>query len=114
MECHVCQRVARALHPNGGLRVPKYYDTIDRRSVNLGSWKELKENKNCPTCSSVADFLKNEMKKNGSDSAAAEYQFRLLDDCLGDYISLRLQSRDQSSLLGLNIRALEKGYSKQL
>lgn len=114
MECHLCQRVARALHPSGGLRVPKYYDTLNRRSVNSGSWEELKERKNCPTCSSVADFFKNEMKNNESDSAAVEYQFRLWDSCLGDYISLRLQSRDQSSLLDLHICALANGYSNRV
>lgn len=54
------------------------------------------------------------MKDNGSDSAAAQYEFCLWDACLGEYISLRLQSRDQSSLPDFDIRALTNEYSNRV
>lgn len=116
MECHLCQRVARALHPSGGFRVPKFYDTIGHRLINLGSWKELTENKSCPTCSVVADLFRNQMKIHGSNSEAAEYEFKLWDRPVCDDISFILQFRDQSSLSGLHfyINALANGYSNRV
>lgn len=108
MECHLCQRIAKALHPSGGFRVPRYYDTDGRRFVELSSWKELRENERCPTCSTIADSL---MKINGSDIEAAECQFWLSDFCGGDYVRFELDSRDQNFNFKLPIYPLAKGYS---
>ena len=111
MDCRLCQRVARALHPNGGFRVPKYYNTKNRRWVNLGSWKELRENEGCPTCLFIANFFVNETKNDVSDFEARDYQFWLLDIFEGKFISLTLQSNDQNSLPELGIYSLAKGSS---
>ena len=114
MECHLCQRVARALHPTGGFRVPRYYDTEGRRFVKLSSWKELRENESCPTCSSVADFFKNEFQDIESDIEAAECQFWLSDSYGGDFVHYELVSRDQKIDFRLYINPFAEGYSNSV
>ena len=114
MECHLCQRVARALQPSGGFRVPKHYNTENKRWVNLGSWKELRGNAGCPTCLFIAKFFMNDTKNDRFDYEAGEYQFWLHDIFEGRFISLTLQSSDQNSLPELNIYSLAKGYSYEI
>lgn len=108
MECHLCQRVAKALHSSGGFRVPRFYNTNGARHVKLSSWKELRENESCPTCSFIADSL---MKENGSDIEAAECQFWLSDLWGGDFVRFKLISRDQNFDFNLPIYPLAKDYS---
>ncbi len=108
MECHLCQRIAKALHPSGGFRVPRYYDKNGRRFVDLSSWKELRENESCPTCSSIADSL---MKIHGSDIEAAECQIWLSDSWGGDSVTFELDSRVQNFETTLPIYPLAKDYS---
>ena len=78
-QCQLCQRVARALHPDYGYRVPKYYDTRHRRFVRVCSWQEILRNENCPTCSRVAELLSIELQSHGGDPRSAEYDFSLYD-----------------------------------
>ncbi len=114
MECHLCQRIAKALHPRGGFRVPRYYNTEGMRSVKLSSWKELRENESCPTCSSIADSLKEKLKNNESDDEAAERHFRLLDCWGGDFVHLGFFAEDPESDLDLIIYPLTKEYSDRV
>ena len=78
-QCQLCQRVARAVRPDFGYRVPKYYDTLDRRFVRVCSWQEILRNENCPTCSRVAELLSIELQSHGGDPRSAEYDFSLYD-----------------------------------
>ena len=78
-QCQLCQRVARALHPDYGYRVPKFYDTQDRRFVRVCSWQEILRNENCPTCSRVAELLSIELQSHGGDPRSAKYDFSLYD-----------------------------------
>lgn len=111
MECHLCQRIAKALHPRGGFRVPRYYNTDERRFVKLSSWKELRENESCSTCSSIADYFKKELKDNEPNNKAAESEFWLSDSWGGDHVQFELDSRDQNFDFHLTIYPLAKGYS---
>ena len=114
MECHLCQRIARALHPSGGFRVPRYYDTEERRFVELSSWKELRENESCPTCSSIADYFKNELKDNEPNNKAAECEFLLRDFWGGDSVELALVSTGASLDFDFTIYPLAEGYSNSV
>ena len=78
-QCQLCQRVARAVQPDFGYRVPKYYDTLDRRFVRVCSWQEILRNENCPTCSRVGELLSIELQSHGGDPRSAEYDFSLYD-----------------------------------
>ena len=103
MQCKVCQQVARALNPESGYRVPKFYDVNDNRFVRLSSWKELRENLDCPTCSRIAV---------GCDPTFEEYEFYLWDSSLSP--SLRLQSESQSFWPIITICPLVEGTSEHV
>ena len=111
-QCRLCQRVARALHPKFGYRVPKYYDIRSRRFVELGSWKEIQENPNCPTCSLIVRSFNTEFQQYGCDPRLAEYQFGL-DDYSGTLLSLVLTSESQTFKPHLPINPLSTDSSER-
>lgn len=113
MQCQLCQRVARALHPNSGYRVPKYYDTRRRRFVELGSWEEIQRNQSCPTCSRIADLFNVEFQINGCDPRSAKYQFWLFDFS-SKYLDLRLESESQAFWPSFTINPLSRGSSDRV
>ena len=112
MQCKVCQQVARALNPESGYRVPKFYDVNDNRFVRLSSWKELRENLDCPTCSRIAALFSTDLLKNGCDPTFEEYEFYLWDSNLSP--SLRLQSESQSFWPIITICPLVEGTSEHV
>ncbi|CAF9929904.1 hypothetical protein IMSHALPRED_008034 [Imshaugia aleurites] len=114
MQCRLCQRVARALSPVSGYRVPKYYDTWEQRSVKLGSWQELQENQSCPTCSLIAVLFNTEFEKHGSNPKSVDYEFYLWDvaNSLMTGISLRLESESDTFWPLLTINPLSEGFSE--
>lgn len=116
MQCKVCQQVARALNPEFGYRVPKSYDVNGNRFVRLSSWKELRENLDCPTCSRIAALIGTDLLKNGCDSTFEEYQFYLWDSNLSQNLSqsLRLQSESHSFWPNITIRLLVEGTSNHI
>ena len=113
MQCKVCQQVTRALNPESGYRVPKCYDVNDNRFVRLNSWKELRENLDCPTCSRIAALFSTDLLKNGCDSTFEEYEFYLWDSSLSPQ-SLRLQAESQSFWPNITIRPLAEGISEHV
>ena len=90
-QCQLCQRVARALHPDFGYRVPKYYEE-GRRDVKLGSWGEILRNENCPTCSRIAELFNTKFQSHGNNPRSAEYEFWLYDYS-STYLRLTLESK---------------------
>ena len=78
-QCQICQRVARALHPDSGYRVPKYYDSLGYRNVHLASWEELLRNQDCPTCLRVTEHFSVKFQGHGSWPRSWKYQYRLSD-----------------------------------
>ena len=76
MQCQLCQRVARALHPDSGYREPKYDNS---RLVPLGSWGDILRNEHCPTCSCIAELYNTQTQNSGKILNAAEDEFRLLE-----------------------------------
>lgn len=107
MQCKICQQVARALNPTFGYRVPKFYDVNDNRFVRLSSWKELRENLDCPTCSRIAALFRTDLPQYGCDSIFEEYEYYLWDSSL--FQSLRLRSESQSFWPNISIRPLAEG-----
>ena len=113
MSCQLCQRIATALHPSSGYRVPRYYDTQDRRFVELGSWEELQGNRGCTTCSRIALLFEAEAEKNGSDLEAGEYRFWLFDFS-GTHLCLRLESEVHKFWPSIHISPLAPGSSDRV
>ena len=109
-QCKLCQRVARALHPDFGYRVPKYYDALGRRSVTLGSWGEILRNENCLTCSRVAELFNIMFQDVESDPRSAEDGFGLFD-VAGSLIFLRLKSDHTTYERWISIKPLDRGNS---
>ena len=115
-QCQLCQRVARALHPDSGYRVPKYYDSTGHRTVKLGSWEELLRNQDCPMCLGLAGHFSVDFQGGGSWPRSWEYEY-----WLSDYSSTNLQLFLESvSKVGpsstlensISIRPLARGTSE--
>ena len=68
-QCKLCQRVARALHPDCG-----YLVAIP---VKLGFWREILSNPNCTTCSQVAELFNIKFQGHKSSPGLKEYEFWL-------------------------------------
>ena len=114
MQCRLCQRVARALHPDYGYGVPKYYNASGARCVTLGSWGEILRNENCPTCSRLAELFKTEFQGLESDPRSAEDEF-WLRDFSSIYLHLTLASKSSRSEKSLStIRPLARGTSRSV
>ena len=80
MQCRLCQRVARFLHPDSGYRVPSYYDGNRLRSVKISSWEALLRNQDCPTCLQLAEIFNNEFDHSfGGKIESAVYEFWITD-----------------------------------
>ena len=112
-QCQLCQRVARALHPDFGYRVPKYYNHNGHRWVKLGSWGEIVRNKNCPTCSQVAELFNIEFQGFESDPRSAEDDFWLVD-FNGIRTYLRLKSEPGTSMHRIAIQPVARGIPGHL
>lgn len=112
MQCKVCQQVARALSPEFGYRIPKFYNVNGNRFVRLNSWKELRENLDCPTCSRIAALFGTDLPKNGCDSTFEEYEFYLRDSGLSQ--NLILQSESQSFWPIISMCPLAEGTSEHV
>ena len=111
-QCQICQRVARALHPDSGYRVPKYYDSIGHRTVKLGYWGELLRNQDCPTCLCVAEHFSVNFQDNGGWPRSWEYEYRL-SDFSSTNVQLFLESRSNGTLEHfISIRPLARGTSE--
>ena len=111
-QCQLCQRVARALHPDSGYRVPKYYDSIGHRTVKLGSWEELLRNQDCPTCLRVAEHFSVNFQGHGSLSRSAEYEY-WLGDFSSSNLELFLEWGSNGTLEhSISIRPLARGTSE--
>ena len=113
MQCQLCQRVARALHPSSGYRIPKFYDSQDRRLVRLGSWQELQENQNCSTCLRIATLFNSEFELNACDPNVAEYSFWLFDFS-STHLFLRLESPSHNVWPSFTIDPLLEGSSERI
>jgi len=113
MQCLLCQRVAHALSPDSGYRVPKYYDTQGGRFVTLGSWEELQRNKRCSTCSHITDLFNVELQTQRYDPTSAEYQFRLIDFS-STHLCLRLESKSRTFWPQFSTKSLSTGSSDQV
>lgn len=112
MQCKVCQQVARALNPEFGYRVPKFYDVHGNRFVRLSSWEELRENLDCPTCSRIAALFGTDLIKNGCVSTFEEYEFYLWDS--RESQSLILHSESQSFRPIITLHPLAEGTSEHV
>lgn len=112
-QCKLCQRVARALHPDFGYRVPKYYDADGRRFVTLGSWGEILRNENCPTCSRIAELFNIKLQDLESDPRSAEDKFRLVD-FQGVLTDLILEPESVTSSHHIAIQPVARGIPGQL
>ena len=112
MQCKVCQQVARALSPEFGYCIPKFYNMNSNRFVRLSSWKELYKNLNCLTYSRIAALFGTYLPKNGCDSTFEEYEFYLQD--LGLSQNLILQSESQSFWPIIPMYPLAEGTSEHV
>lgn len=112
MQCQLCQRVARALHPNYGYQIATYYENQGRRCVKLGSWQEIQENQSCSTCSLIAVLFNAQFQENECDPWSAEYGF-WLHDTLSNHLplSLKLESKLDTFCPSLDINPLSDGSS---
>ena len=110
MQCQLCQRVARALHPDSGYRVPKHYNPSGARYVKLGSWEEILRNQNCPTCSRVAKLFNIEFHSQGSYHRSAESNYWLYD--FSSTVLLALESKHGKFEYSFGIRPLARGISE--
>ena len=113
MQCRLCQRVARALHPSSGYRIPRYYDTQDRRFVKLGSWQEIQENQDCSTCLRIGILFNIQFEEKACDPNLAEYTFWLFDYS-STHLQLRLESASHTFWPSFNINPLSEGSSEHV
>ena len=113
MQCQLCQRVARALHPSSGYRIPRFYDSQDSRLVKLGSWQEIQENQKCSTCLRIGILFNTELEKNACDPNLAEYSFSL-SDYSSTLLSLRLESASHMFWPSFTINPLSEGSSERV
>lgn len=111
MQCQLCQRVARALHPSSGYGRRRFYDNRGRRSVKLGSWQEIQENQNCSTCLRIGNRFNFEFKKSACDPNLTEYSF-WLDDRASKILRLGLESASHVFWPSINIIPLSEGPLK--
>ena len=110
-QCQLCQRVARALHPDSGYRVPRYYNSAGWRFVKLGLWEEILRNRTCSTCSRVAELFIIEFQHNGGDPRSAEYEFWLYDNAF-TRVDLSLELRSHRRKHVFSILPLARGISE--
>ena len=110
MTCLLCRRVAKALHPSYGYRVPKSYDDMGTRNVTLGSWRELQGNETCTTCSLIVELFNIRLLDNAIYSRSGEYEFYLLD-FEGNLLSLKLRTLSHDSHPFLLILPMSSAYT---
>ena len=113
MQCQLCQRVARALHPDYGYRMPNNYDHNGLRSVRLGSWGEILRNRNCTTCLQLAELFNIEFQGHGDNYKSTEYEFWLYDFKWPN-MQLRLMSKSGVMEQCLHISPLPRGISEEV
>ena len=100
-QCQLCQGIARALH----------YDSQSSRFVKLGFWEEILRNKNCPTCSRVAELFIIEFQSHGSDPRSAEYEYWLYNFS-SNRKNLALESKSRGREQFFSILPLARGISE--
>ena len=110
-QCQLCQRVARALHPDSGYRVPRHYNTHGWRVTKLGFWQEILRNPTCSTCSRVAELFISKFLGNGGDPRAAKYEFWVHDNAFTRVI-LKLKSEPHRHEHSFDIFPLARGISE--
>ena len=113
MQCQLCQRVARALHPDYGYRMPNNYDHNGLRSVRLGSWGEILRNWNCTTCLQLAELFNIEFQGHGDNHKSTEYEFWLYD-LKWPSMQLGLVSKSGVMEQYLHISPLPRGISEEV
>ena len=113
MQCQLCQRVARALHPSSGYRISRFYNTSGRIFVHLGSWQEIQENQNCSTCLRIANLFNSEFEKTACDPNLTEYSF-WLDDWASTFLRLGLASASHVFWPTFTIYPLSEGSSEHV
>ena len=111
MQCELCQRVARALHPDYGYRVPQGYDSGGWRAIEVGSWTEILRNQNCPTCSCIAKLLSIKIQDHGGNPRSVEYKF-CVHDVSSTYVFLTLASENKNFEHSICIQTLARGTSE--
>ena len=110
-QCQICQRVARALHPDSGYRVPRHYDSNGGRFIKVGSWQEILRNRTCSTCSRVAELFVIKFQCHGGIPRSAKYEFWLFDNAFTRVI-LQLKSKSHRREVGFDILPLPRGISE--
>ena len=111
MPCEICRQVAKALSPELGYRVPEYYDPNDNRFVKLSSWKALRRNTDCATCTRIVHFFLIDIQKNDHDAAFEDYNYELWDST--HYQTLGLQSDSKAFWPSFSISPLAEGCSER-